>query len=337
MEILELYVFVLAAFVGYMVITRVPPLLHTPLMAATNAISGISLVGSLIAAGAAHSRVATILGFIAVICATSNIVGGFLITDRMLKMFQSGKKDAIATRGTSEGSPADAVNASRKRRRPLRMTASTLIQVSYLIASVLFILGLRSLTRPDRARRGMQMAAFGMLFAIAGTLLNHTIVDYRWIVAGLVIGVVIGYPMGMWVPMTAMPQRIALSLTFSALAATLVGVAEFYTEITSGGTPTHGKMAALGFEIMLGSITVGGTIIAAGKLQEWITSKPVTYKGQNLVNALFFLGIASLFVYTIVDPSQRWAFYTMMVASFVFGIMLVLPIGGADMPVVVAL
>jgi NAD(P) transhydrogenase subunit alpha len=94
MEILELYVFVLAAFVGYMVITRVPPLLHTPLMAATNAISGISLVGSLIAAGAAHSRVATILGFIAVVCATSNIVGGFLITDRMLKMFQSGKREA---------------------------------------------------------------------------------------------------------------------------------------------------------------------------------------------------------------------------------------------------
>src|SRR6478672_2820244 len=211
------------------------------------------------------------------------------------------------------------------------------IQGSYLAASVLFILGLRSLTRPDRARHGMQLAAAGMLFAIVGTLVSHQIVDYRWIAGGLVLGVVIGYPMGMWVPMTAMPQRIALSLTFSALAATLVGVAEFYTEITSGGTPTHAKMAALGFEIMLGSITVGGTIIAAGKLQEWITSKPVTYKGQNLVNALFFLGIASLFVYTIVDPSQRWAFYTMMVASFVFGIMLVLPIGGADMPVVVAL
>lgn len=92
MEILELYVFVLAAFVGFMVISRVPALLHTPLMAATNAISGISLVGSLIAAGAAHNNVSTILGFIAVICATSNIVGGFLITDRMLKMFHSGKK-----------------------------------------------------------------------------------------------------------------------------------------------------------------------------------------------------------------------------------------------------
>ena len=213
----------------------------------------------------------------------------------------------------------------------------TLIQVSYLVASVLFILGLRSLTRPDKARRGMQQAAIGMLFAIAGTLLNHTIVDYRWIVSGLIIGVIIGYPMGMWVPMTAMPQRIALSLTFSALAATLVGVAEFYTEIVAGDVPTKGKMAALGFEIMLGSITVGGTLVAAGKLQEWITSKPVTYKGQNLVNALFFVGIFGLFIYTIVDPTAKWAFYTMMVGAFLFGIMLVIPIGGADMPVVVAL
>jgi NAD(P) transhydrogenase subunit alpha len=88
MLILELYIFVLAGFVGYMVITRVPPLLHTPLMSATNAISGISLVGSLVAAGSQRSNVATILGFIAVVCATTNIVGGFLITDRMLKMFR---------------------------------------------------------------------------------------------------------------------------------------------------------------------------------------------------------------------------------------------------------
>jgi H+-translocating NAD(P) transhydrogenase subunit beta len=134
-----------------------------------------------------------------------------------------------------------------------------------------------------------------------------------------------------------MPQRIALSLTLSALAAALVGVAEFYTEITAGGVPTHVKMAALGFEVMLGMITVGGTIVAAGKLQEWITSKPVTYKGQNFVNAIFFLGIVGLLVYTIIDPTQQWAFYAMIGASFLFGILLVIPIGGADMPVVVAL
>jgi NAD(P) transhydrogenase subunit beta len=213
----------------------------------------------------------------------------------------------------------------------------TFIQVSYVTASVLFILGLRSLTRPDKARNGMQLAAVGMLFAIAGTLFNHTIIDYRWITGGLILGVIIGYPMGMWVPMTAMPQRIALSLTFSALAATLVGVAEYYTDIAAGTVPSHGKMLALGFEIMLGSITVGGTLVAAGKLQEWITSKPVTYKGQNLINGLFFAGIVVLFIYSIVEPTQQIVFYAMIAASFLFGIMLVIPIGGADMPVVVAL
>src|SRR6478735_12776446 len=181
----------------------------------------------------------------------------------------------------------------------------SLIQVSYLIASVLFILGLRSLTRPDKARRGMQQAAVGMLFAIAGTLLNHTIIDYRWIAAGLVLGVIIGYPMGMWVPMTAMPQRIAIALTFSALAATLVGVAEYHTDLASGELPSRAKMAAIGFEVMLGAITVGGTIVAAGKLQEWITSKPVTFKGQNIFNGLIFLGILSLLVYIVLDPSHE--------------------------------
>ncbi len=211
------------------------------------------------------------------------------------------------------------------------------IEASYLAASALFILGLRSLTRPDRARRGMQQAAVGMLFAIVGTLLNHTIIDYRWIAAGLVLGVIIGYPMGQWVPMTAMPQRIAIALTFSALAATLVGVAEYHSEIVAGALPTRATMLALDFEIILGSITVGGTIIAAGKLQEWITSKPVTYLGQNLVNGTIFLGILALAVYTIVDPAAQWAFYVMIAASFVFGILFVIPIGGADMPVVVAL
>ena len=106
MLFLELYIFVLAGFVGYMVITRVPPLLHTPLMAATNAISGISLVGSLIAAGSRANNVATILGFIAVVCATSNIVGGFLITDRMLRMFRRDVPDA-KREGAKAAPPAE--------------------------------------------------------------------------------------------------------------------------------------------------------------------------------------------------------------------------------------
>jgi proton-translocating NAD(P)+ transhydrogenase subunit beta len=211
------------------------------------------------------------------------------------------------------------------------------IQGSYLVASILFILGLRSLTRPDKARRGMQQAAVGMLFAVVGTLMSFQIVDYRWIAGGLVIGIVIGYPMGMWVPMTAMPQRIALSLTFSALAATLVGVAEYYTRVNAGEGISRPIMIALGFEIMLGAITVGGTLVAAGKLQEWITSKPVTYKGQNLVNGLLFLAMLGLVAVLVYDPSRQVLFYGMIGAAFLFGILLVMPIGGADMPVVVAL
>jgi proton-translocating NAD(P)+ transhydrogenase subunit beta len=213
------------------------------------------------------------------------------------------------------------------------------IQISYLAASVCFILGLRSLTKPDKARSGVQLAGVGMLLAIAGTLANHQIVDYRWIVAGLIIGTILGYPLGMWVPMTAMPQRIALSLTFSALAAALVGIAEYYTQLhmPGGGELGYAKTAALGFEIILGSVTVGGTLIAAGKLQEVLTSKPVTFRGQNIVNAALFVGIMGLLVYLVMHPLQSWAFYTMIVAAFVFGLLLVLPIGGADMPVVVAL
>ncbi len=211
------------------------------------------------------------------------------------------------------------------------------ISGSYLLASVLFILGLRSLTRPDLARRGMQLAMMGMLFAVIGTLLNHTIVDYRWIAGGLVLGIIIGYPMGMWVPMTAMPQRIALSLTFSALAASLVGIAEFITVLHEGGVPTRATMTALGFEIILGMVTVGGTLVAAGKLQEWITSKPVQFKGQQFLNGALFLTMLVLFALLIANPGRQDLFYVLIGLSFLFGILLVIPIGGADMPVVVAL
>jgi len=211
------------------------------------------------------------------------------------------------------------------------------IQLAYIGASVLFILGLRSLTRPDKARRGMQQAAVGMLFAIAGTLVNHQILDYRWIVVGMTLGAVIGYPLGMWVPMTAMPQRIALSLSFSALAATLVGIAEYYTRVQSIDGIEHAKAAALGFEVLLGSLTVAGSLVAAGKLQELITSRPVTYRGQNLVNGALFAFTLGLFAFLVMQPEASSAFYLMIALAFVFGVLFVMPIGGADMPVVVAL
>jgi NAD(P) transhydrogenase subunit beta len=211
------------------------------------------------------------------------------------------------------------------------------INASYLAASALFILGLRSMTRPEAARRGMQQAALGMLFAIVGPMVSAEIVDYRFAIAGMVVGTVIGYPLGMWVPMTAMPQRIAIALTFSALAAALVGVAEYYTDITDHGTVERFKMAAIGFEVLLGCLAVGGTLIAAGKLLEILPSKPLTYRGQNLVNAILGALTIGHLVYIVVDPTNVAAFYLMVGLAVLLGVTLVLPIGGADMPVVVAL
>ena len=207
-------------------------------------------------------------------------------------------------------------------------------QASYLIASVLFILGLRSLTHPDSARRGMQQAALGMLLAIIGTLLQAEIVNYSWIIAGLALGTVIGIPLGVMVPMTAMPQRIAISHMFGAMAATLVGVAEF---VVHGPDIGHAKMAALGFEVLFGSLTVTGSFMAFGKLQEIITGRPVTYRGQNAVNLTLFAATIGMFFYLIANPFTPAVFYTMIALAACIGVFMVLPIGGADMPVVISL
>ena len=217
-----------------------------------------------------------------------------------------------------------------------------IVQLTYLTASVLFILGLRSLTKPDQARRGMQLAALGMLLAIVGTMLQQEILTYTWIVTGLIIGTILGYPLGKFVPMTAMPQRIAFSHMFGALAATLVGIGEFYHMFQAGSPPpadedVRFKMAALGFEVLFGALTVSGSFMAFGKLQEFITGRPVTYRGQNIVTGLLALVAVASFVTIIVDPSNTTAFYSMVAVSFIIGFLFVLPIGGADMPVVVSL
>ncbi|MFI5235544.1 MAG: NAD(P)(+) transhydrogenase (Re/Si-specific) subunit beta [Gemmatimonadales bacterium] len=210
------------------------------------------------------------------------------------------------------------------------------VELTYLTASVLFILGLRSLTRPEQARRGMNQAALGMLLAICGTLAQHEIVRYDWILAGLVLGTAIGYPLGVFVPMTAMPQRIAISHLFGALAATLVGVAEYYTLMHGAGVG-HAEMAALGFEVLFGSLTITGSFMAFGKLQGFLPGRPITYPGQNAVNLGLFALALGLFGYLIVEPSTRAAFYAMVGIAFSLGIFMVLPIGGADMPVVISL
>ena len=209
-----------------------------------------------------------------------------------------------------------------------------LIQAIYLTSSVLFILGLKSLSHPDRARLGMQQAALGMVLAIVGTLFHHEIVRFDFIAVALILGTVIGYPLGMFVPMTAMPQRIAISHMFGALAATLVGIAEY--RLNEHGMP-RSTMAALGFEVLFGALTVTGSFMAFGKLQEFITGRPVTYKGQNAVNITLFGVAVAMFLFLIARPETPVVFYAMIGLALLLGVFMVLPIGGADMPVVVSL
>jgi NAD(P) transhydrogenase subunit beta len=214
------------------------------------------------------------------------------------------------------------------------MVAQLFIEAAYLTASVLFILGLRSLSRPDQAQRGMHLAVIGMVAAVIGTLVHHEVVQYQWIIGGLALGSVIGYPLGMFVPMTAMPQRIAISHAFGALAATLVGVAEVYSH---GSHVARPQMAALGFEVLFGALTVTGSLMAFAKLQELVSGKPITYPGQNAVNLTMFAAALGLFVYLIVQPGDLVVFGAMVAVALVIGVSFVLPIGGADMPVVVSL
>jgi NAD(P) transhydrogenase subunit beta len=207
------------------------------------------------------------------------------------------------------------------------------IEIIYLIASALFILSLKWMSSPSTARHGILAGEIGMVLAIGGTLLRHGIVDWKWIIIALVLGSGIGIPLGM-VQMTAVPQRTALSHAFGALCVTLVGTAEFY--LRSPNIPKF-MMSVLSLEVILGGLTFTGSLIAAGKLQEVLPQRPITYKGQNVVNLLFF-GIAiALAVYLVIHPEAKQFFPVIVGIALIFGIFLVIPIGGADMPTVISL
>jgi len=213
------------------------------------------------------------------------------------------------------------------------LNSQALLESIYLIAAILFILSLKWLSSPATARRGVSAGEVGMLLAIVGTLLHHGIVDYTWIAIALVLGTVIGVPLG-FVQMTAVPQRTALSHAFGALCVTLVGTAEFY--LRAPAVPKF-MMAVLSLEIILGSLTLTGSLMAAGKLQEVLPQRPITYKGQNLVN-LSLLGIAVIIAALLaIDPSRTYLFPLIVIIPLIFGVMMIVPIGGADMPTVISL
>jgi H+-translocating NAD(P) transhydrogenase subunit beta len=344
-----LYIFILAGFLGYHIITRVPPLLHTPLMSATNAISGISLIGSLVVAGADYGRLSTALGFIAVTCSSTNVVGGFLITDRMLKMFKRGHEIGIQRRWFKFNPklllafPVLVVvflvfmHWFRGTGTQLSVAALSVsaLRYFYILSAVLFILGLKGLSSPKYARRGMFLAAFGMLMAIVGTLFHPEIVNYRWIAIGLAIGSIVGGSMGLRIPMTAVPQRTALSHSLGALAASLIGISEYVRHVGVGLDSV--KMTTIGLEVVIGSLTFTGSLMAAGKLQGLLPGAPMTYRGQNVFNITLLTAVVGTVIYLVFAPAASTLFFVMVGLALLFGFLLVIPIGAADMPVVIAL
>nr|MDP9114671.1 NAD(P)(+) transhydrogenase (Re/Si-specific) subunit beta [Acidobacteriota bacterium] len=210
-------------------------------------------------------------------------------------------------------------------------------QAAYIIAALCVVFSIKWLSSPVTARKGVLAGEFGMLLAVIGTLLRHEVVSYEWIAIAFVAGAAVGAPLAYLMPMTSVPQLTALSHAFGALAAALVGSAEYYTDVAAGHPTTGFKMVALVIESLLGYLTTTASVMAFGKLQEIVPTRPMTYKGQNFVNLLLF-GIAGVLgVWMIAAPAPPWVFPVFTGLSLLFGVLLIMPIGGGDMPTVIAL
>jgi len=210
-------------------------------------------------------------------------------------------------------------------------------QAAYIIAALCVVFSIKWLSSPVTARRGVRVGEFGMLLAVVGTLLRHEVVSFEWIAIAFVAGAAVGAPLAYLMPMTSVPQLTALSHAFGALAAALVGSAEFYKDVAAGDPTTGFKMVAIVIESLLGYLTTTASIMAFGKLQELVPTRPMTYKGQNVVNLLLFAFAAVLGVWMIVTPAPAWVFPSFIGLSLIFGVLLIMPIGGGDMPTVIAL
>jgi NAD(P) transhydrogenase subunit beta len=208
----------------------------------------------------------------------------------------------------------------------------SIFPVLYILAAASFILAIKWMSSPATARRGVIIGEIGMLLAVVGTLLRAEVVSYQWIFIAFLIGSAIGVPIAYYMPMTAVPQRTAFSHACGALAAALIGTAEYYRQMPHGVV-----MVALIVEMLLGFLTFTASMMAFGKLQETLPQRPITFRGQNFVN-LGILALAIVFgVALIISPERTWLFPIFAVLSLVFGVLLIIPIGGADMPTVIAL
>ncbi len=214
------------------------------------------------------------------------------------------------------------------------MAAAQYLQdFSYIVAIALFILSLKWLSSPATARRGVLAGEIGAALAVVTTFFNPELVQFKWIIIALLGGAMLGIPLGL-VQMTAVPQRTALSHAFGALAAALIGISEYYMRIPH---ITPFEMTEIALEVIIGSLSFTGSLIAAGKLQELLPQRPIVYKGQNYVS-LSVLGAAVVVaLILIIQPAYTFFFPLMVIISLGFGVLLVTPIGGADMPTVISL
>ncbi|RZO98217.1 MAG: NAD(P)(+) transhydrogenase (Re/Si-specific) subunit beta [Gammaproteobacteria bacterium] len=218
------------------------------------------------------------------------------------------------------------------------MNIEIIVNLSYILASMLFIFGLKMLGSPETARRGNLISSSGMLLAVIVTLLDQSIVDYRWIIGGLCIGASIGYLAATRVKMTSMPEMVALFNGFGGIASLLVGSAEYLDSVNQNSS----FLMAIYLTVLIGGVTFTGSLVAWGKLSETINGKPFLYKGQQIVNSvlLIFLVIAGMemvFFQGMFTDTQVQILILICLIAFLLGILFVIPIGGADMPVVIAL
>jgi NAD(P) transhydrogenase subunit beta len=208
------------------------------------------------------------------------------------------------------------------------------IDISYLISSIFFILGIKKLSSPKTARRGNLYAAIGMLIAIVVTLLDKHVLTYEWIIIGIVVGSGIGTIMALKVKMTGMPQMVGMLNGFGGGASTLVALSEYY-KITPNIPINTG--VAIVLSLLIGGVTFTGSMIAFAKLQGWVTGKVIKYPGQHIINLLLLLFVLAAGTYVVIYPSLVSITITITIVSLVLGVLLVLPIGGADMPVAISL
>jgi NAD(P) transhydrogenase subunit beta len=217
-----------------------------------------------------------------------------------------------------------------------------LSQLAYIIASACFIFALHWMNTPETARKAVWAGVAGTAIAVGATWASPTVGHHLWIILAIAAGFLVGVPLSK-VPLTAVPQRTALSHAFGGLAAGLVGTAEYYLQRSEGGgTLTAFRMVALVAEVLLGYLTFTGSLMAAGKLQEvkWVPQRPVTYPLQNVINLLLFGITVALAAALAINPATSWGpviFPIIILLSLMFGVLLIIPIGGADMPTVIAI